>query len=60
MKTIQTTTIELSLQDIKAALLKAYSPCKGGTVTFELENIAESGDRYSIYKLASAKIVTEK
>jgi|TARA_X000001382_G_scaffold59605_2_gene41059 hypothetical protein len=59
MKTIQTTTIELSLEDIKAALLKAYSP-NGGTVTFKVEDISDEEDIWSTYKLTSAKITTEK
>ena len=59
MKTIQTTTIELSLEDIKEALLKAYSP-NGGTVIFELEDISQGESRYPTYKLATAKIATEK
>ena len=32
MKITQTTTIELSLEDIKAALLKVYSP-NGGLIS---------------------------
>ena len=61
LKTIQTTTIELSLEDIKAALLKVYSP-NGGQVAFELEDVSRGEDRYPSYKLASAKIklTTEK
>lgn len=61
MKMTTTTTIELSIEDIKAALLKAYSP-NGGLVTFKLEDISEQEDRYPIYKLASAQIelTTEK
>jgi hypothetical protein len=55
MKTIQTTTIELSLEDIKEALLKAYSP-NGGRVIFNLENISRGEDMYPTYKLGSAKI----
>ena len=61
MKITQTTTIELSLEDIKAALLKVYSP-NGGLISFELEDVSSGEDRYPSYKLASAKIkvTTEK
>ena len=61
MKMTQTATIELSLEDIKEVLLKAYSP-NGGLITFQLKDVSSEEDRSPIYKLASAKIkvTTEK